>query len=104
MMNKNFIKIAFLHAVGVLVYIIFVVSILQNAERIFGKMNNIVGPASFLMLFVTSAAVTGGLTLGRPVLWYWDGKKKEAVELLIYTVGWLLVFTLALLTTQFLSK
>ena len=39
----------------------------------------------FLMLFVFSALLTGYLVLGKPIMMYVDGQKKEAVRLLFYT-------------------
>jgi uncharacterized membrane protein len=44
-------------------------------------------PMAMLMLFVFSAAVTSGLVLGRPIMWYLDGKKKEAIHLLVSTLS-----------------
>jgi hypothetical protein len=59
-----------------------------------GNNNNILIPIFMLLLFVFSAALMGILVFGRPVMWYIDGKKKEAVLLLIQTVGIILVVTL----------
>jgi hypothetical protein len=46
------------------------------------------------MLFVFSALVTGGLVLGRPLLLYIDGQKKEGVKLLLFTGLGLFLFTI----------
>jgi hypothetical protein len=40
-----------------------------------------------LSLLVFSAALVGSLIFGRPILWYLDNKKKEAVLLLAYTLA-----------------
>lgn len=50
-----------------------------------------------LLLFVFSAALTSMLIFGRPVLWYLDGKKKEAISLLTHTLVIFLIITAALL-------
>ncbi|MCX6781842.1 MAG: hypothetical protein NTW66_01880 [Candidatus Magasanikbacteria bacterium] len=89
-----------LNAIGVGAYVAVIALIMQNGERIFGKMNNILGPIAFLLMFVLSAAVTGGLMLGKPVMLYLDGLKKEAVKMFIFTVAWLFVITLAALLIQ----
>lgn len=47
-----------------------------------------------LLLLILSATVTGSLVLGRPILWYLDGKKKEAVSLFVATVGFLFLITI----------
>ena len=63
-------------------------------------MDNFLGPVAFLLLFVLSAAITGALILGRPVVLYLENRKLEAVKLFLYTVGWLFVTTLAALIAQ----
>jgi len=70
---------------------------MQNAPKAFGSMNNLVGPAAFLLLFILSAAVTGSLILGKPILMYLDGKKAEALKLFLYTLGWLVLGIIILL-------
>lgn len=95
---------SFLNALGTLVYIAIVATLLQNAGSIFGKMANYIGPIAFLLLFTLSALVVGSLVLGRPLMMYLDGKKKEAVALLMQTIFWLAGFTvLALLLAYFLK-
>ena len=59
-------------------------------------------PISMLMLFVFSAGFTGFLVFGRPIMWYLDGKKKEATSLLFYTLGILLLLTIVVFLTFFL--
>jgi len=44
-----------------------------------------------LLVLVFSAALTGILIFGRPAIWYLDGKKSEALFLLFYTLGALLI-------------
>jgi hypothetical protein len=46
-----------------------------------------------LMLLVFSAALMGILVFGQPAMWYVDGKKKEALYLLGYTMTVLLALT-----------
>ena len=52
----------------------------------------IITPVAALMLFVFSALVTGGLILGKPLMLYFDGHKKEGVKLLFFTGTGLFVF------------
>lgn len=59
--------------------------------------DTIFAPIIMLMLFVFSAAITGSLVLGRPILWYIDGKKKEAVHLLFSTL--IFFFCIMLITS-----
>lgn len=100
-MKKNeLVKISLVRAVLTTIYIILVSFMMQNGEKFFGKMDTFWGPVAFLLLFVLSAAIVGGLVLGKPLMWYLNGKKTEAYNLFVYTVGWLLVMTIIALAVQ----
>ncbi len=92
-MNK-IIKRAFIDSVGTIVYIILVVSFIFSLQIFASKKDIIIIPIAMLLLFVCSAAITGFLVFGKPVMLYIDGKKKEAVSLLVYTLGILFLITL----------
>jgi SNF family Na+-dependent transporter len=100
MKHSKLILISFLDALGTTVYIIGVAFIIKNGEKIFGKMDNFFGPIAFLLLFVLSAAITGSLVLGRPIILYFETKKIEAVKLFLYTLGWLFLITLIVFVVQ----
>ncbi len=93
MNKKTIIKRAFIHAVGAATYIALVATFMPIAGKIFGPDNNknILGPMVFLMTLVISVAVMGMLIFGKPILLYLDGLKKEAVSLIIYTIGFLIL-------------
>ncbi len=95
-MKNTILKPAALNASGTALYVIFVSFFLFYAPQFFGenKEDTVFIPIAMLLLFVLSAAITGFLVIGRPVLWYLDGKKKEAVSLFMTTVGFLFVITL----------
>jgi hypothetical protein len=59
----------------------------------FGR-NSFIAPISLLFMFVFSAALTSYLLLGMPARMYIDGKKKEALSLITYTLGFFFAFTL----------
>lgn len=94
----------FLSALGTLIYVLGITSILSNGEKIFGQMNNFFGPVTFLMLFVFSALVVGVLILGRPILLIINDQKKEALKLFFMTVGWLFLFLLLLFVLMLITK
>jgi peptidoglycan/LPS O-acetylase OafA/YrhL len=100
---KNLLAIAFLHALGVLVYIMGVGWLMMNGDTIFGTQDNFWGPVMVLMLFVFSALVTSLLVLGRPIWLYLEGKKKKAVKMLSYTVGWMFVLLLIVFGARMIS-
>ena len=86
---NTLIQRSFLNALATVEYISIVAVVMRNAEKIFEPMDNLWGPITFLMLFILSAAITGSLVLGKPVLMYLNGNKSEAVKLFLYTIGWL---------------
>lgn len=96
-MNK-LIRRSFLNALGTVAYIILVGTIMRNAEKIFGKVDDIFAPVIVLTLFVLSAAITGSLILGKPVLLFLEGNKSEAIKLFTYTLGWLAIALLLIVT------
>jgi len=99
-MNKKLLSRSFFHAILAVLYILGVAFLMKNGERIFGNDNNqsMLTPVALLLLFVISAAVMGILILGKPVLMYLENQKKDALVMLFYTVGWLAVAFLSLLS------
>jgi len=90
----NIIKRAFIDAIGTSVYIILVASFMFSLQGFEPKEDIIIIPIAMLLLFVTSAAITGFLVFGKPAMLYIDGKKREAISLLGYTMGILFLITL----------
>jgi len=104
MKNSKLAMAAVLNSLGVAVYIFLVSLIINNGEKIFGQMASAIAPVAFLLLFVFSALMTGGLILGRPIMLYLDGQKKEGVKLLIYTGASLLVLLVLIFIILVLTK
>lgn len=94
-MSMNTIPRALANAVGTAAYIILIVGFIFSLKQFPEPKDAFIIPVAMLLLFVCSAAITGLLVLGKPVMLYLDGKKKEAVSLLGYTLGILVLFTLA---------
>jgi len=94
MENKKLIYYGAIHSLGVAAYVSLLVLFMDNAERLFGKNDNIMTGIIVLLIFIFSALVTGSLVLGRPIMFYLDGKKAEAVKLLFYTRAGLFVLLL----------
>lgn len=99
-MKNNIIKTSLANALGVTAYAALVSLVFRYGEKLFGKMNNFWGPLAFLLLFVLSAAIVGALILGKPLMLYLDGVKKEAAALLFCTIGWLCLATIIALAIQ----
>lgn len=87
-------KRAFINAIGTTAYIILVASFMFSLRSFQGLEEIVFIPIAMLLLFVCSAAITGFLVFGKPVMLYIDGKKREAVSLLGYTIGILFLITI----------
>jgi hypothetical protein len=92
---KSIFKLALFNSLSASIYIVLVGSFLYYAAQMkFGQGQTVFVPIFLLMLLVFSAALTGALIFGQPVLWYLEGKKKEALLLLTYTLGIFFVITI----------
>lgn len=86
---------AIINALATAVYIILVVSLISSLQAFSAKPdNNILIPIAMLLLFVCSATITGFLVFGKPVMLYMDGKRKEAMSMLGYTLISLVILTI----------
>jgi hypothetical protein len=94
MFQEKLMITAFKQALGVTIYVVFVSILMNYGGKIVGDDKSFLGPVAFLMLFVISAAATGYLVVGKSILLYLDGAKKEAVRLFGLTILWLVLFML----------
>lgn len=93
--KRDILKYAFINSFSTAFYIVAVVLFISTLGRMNpGDDSNIFIPIAMLMLFVFSAALTGALVFGRPIMWYFDGRKSEAVILLFST---LVIFALLMI-------
>lgn len=97
-MNTSISLRGFLDALGTFAYVALVGLFMSNASIVLGNEDTLLTPIFALTLFVVSAAITGGLVLGKPLMLYLDGTKHEALRLLVITVAWLVVFLVATAT------
>ena len=104
-MKDKLVKTAFLDALGTTAYIVLVASFMYyGSHGFFGKNDSVILPITMLMLLVFSASLTGLLMFGKPAMMYLDGKKKEELALIGYTLAFfsaLTLIALLLLTTIF---
>ena len=92
-------KTALVNALATTAYIVAVATFMYFSSEIkVGRANAFLAPIAVLLLFVFSAALTGFLIFGKPALMYIDGKKKEALSLLTYTLSFLSIITLVSIT------
>lgn len=90
--------IAFLQALGLIVYCSLVGLIIFQGNSWFGPLTAPFGPILFLLLFVVSALISASLVLAYPFLILWEEKNtRKAIKLVIYTTLWLILFVLVFL-------
>jgi len=92
-MNKIF-KTALINTIGTTLYVGAVGGFMYYGSMIkIGQKAGFLAPVTLLLLFVFSAALTGSLIFGKPILLYLEGKKKEAFTLLISTLSIFFIIT-----------
>lgn len=89
--DMKILKRALVNALLAFVYVTAVGLFMSHASVIFGPRDTALTPVAVLMLLVFSASLMGILVFGRPAMWYIDGKKKAALNLLGYTMAALLI-------------
>lgn len=97
--------IAFLQALILVVYCSLVAFVMWNSNRWFGKVPNYFVPLLILILFTTSALISGIITLYYPFILVWKKKQTDqALRLVLYTAGWLVLFSLLVALRLFFSR
>lgn len=91
MSNSKIIKSALVNSLLAVFYIGLVATFLNNAQKLFGQEDTVLSGMAFLLTFVFSVAMMGMIIFARPIIWYLDGFKKEAVRLVFYTLGFLFI-------------
>ncbi len=94
--------LGFLQALGVTIYCSFVGVFFWKGNEIFGKPDRYVGPVTFLLLFIASAMICALMVFYQPYLLFFDGKKKEAIETVVYTAAWMFIAFILFLTIMFI--
>ena len=97
-MTKN----PLINALSASVYIVLVITAMTFATKpLQNKPDTFFTPIVFLSLLTLSVAVMAFLFFYQPVVLLIDGKKKEAINLFVKTIGIFAVITIILLTLLF---
>ena len=86
--------IGLLQAIGLLLYVTIVAVIMRDGPFWFRyeNINLTFGVMAFLLFFVLSALISASLILGYPLILLLDGKKKDAIQTVLWSVGWIVIF------------
>jgi hypothetical protein len=96
MNTPSIVKYAFANAVLTAFYVVLVALFMSSTKALFGNNENALIPMAMLLLLIFSATLCGSLVFGRPVMWYLDGKKGEALKLLGWTALFLFIMMVAI--------
>jgi len=106
MKDKKMWLYAGLNSLGTFAYVLLVAWFMSNAENIFGKkVGEMYSGAMILLLLIISVLVTGLLVLGRPILMFINGRRRESIYLLAATnVCLFIIFLLTILIFGWIIK
>ncbi len=89
--TKQIIGYGLFNAFAAAAYIGLIAFLLSSVGSVIGPIKGPLSSMAFLLVFVISAAVMGVVIFGRPVLWYFNGRKEEAIRLVAATITFLVV-------------
>jgi branched-subunit amino acid permease len=101
---KKEIKLGLIQSIGVTIYCGLVGSVMQNGSKIFGEVDTFMTPIFILTLFCVSVLVCALIVFEKPYELFFDNKKKEAINVVIYTAVSLFVIILVLFGSMLLLK
>jgi len=82
----------FLQALGITAYCFLIGLFFGNANKFFPKKDPFLTPVLILTSFSASALICAIIVFYKPYKLFFDGKKKEALEIVVYTALSLFVF------------
>ena len=81
-----------------------VATFIHYANSLLGPVDTVITGIAALLLFTMSALIVGGLLVGKPIFLYIDGKKKEALTLLGWTLGVFFIVMVIMLVILYALK
>lgn len=102
--NVSIMKAGFIQSFGVTVYCSLVGLLFWQGNHLFPKVNQYFAPVMMLLLLSVSVLVCGLIVFYKPYKLFFDGKKKEAADLVISTSLWLFVPVFIFLLLMILFK
>lgn len=87
---------------GVSLYCGLIGTVMQNGSKLFGQKDNFITPIFALTLFCVSALICLLIVFKKPYELFFDGKKKEAVNVVVYTAATLFLILIIIFTAMIL--
>jgi heme O synthase-like polyprenyltransferase len=90
--------IAFLQALGLLLYCSLIGWFFFRANSFFGPVNTFLGPTVLLLIFIISAVICALIFLGYPFILFWEKKQtRSALHLVVCSSLWLALLIVLIL-------
>ncbi|HTY39875.1 MAG TPA: hypothetical protein VMC43_02190 [Candidatus Paceibacterota bacterium] len=88
--------VALLQAIGLTFYVLGVASLFSNLAGFAPRTapDPVLAASFFLLLFVLSALISGAILLAYPITLFFNGHRKQALAVVGWSIGWLLMFVL----------
>ena len=89
---------------GVSLYCGLIGTVMQNGSKLFGQKDNFITPIFALTLFCVSALICLLIVFKKPYELFFEGKKKDALNIVVYTANTLFVILLFLFGIMFFNN
>jgi hypothetical protein len=98
-MDKKLMATTFRNVIFAGAYIFGISQFLFYGEKFLeGANNSNLAPFAFLLLFSLSAAVVGSLVFGQAIMLFFENKRSESIQSVVYSILWLFLITLTVIT------
>jgi hypothetical protein len=97
-------KKGLLQATGVAVYCLLVGLFFFNANALLGQTNIFLTQVTILVLLSVSVLICGLLVFYLPYKLFFDKKRKEAADLVLFTTGFLFLYLIAFLLLSYIFR
>jgi hypothetical protein len=91
-------------SLGISLYCATIGSVMSNADTFFGKQDTFMTPILVLTMFSVSVLICALIVFKKPYELFFDGKKKEAINVVVYTAESLFVILILLFVAMSLLK
>lgn len=100
MIMKKEVKLGLIQALGVSLYCGLIGTVMQNGDKLFGRQDTFITPIAVLTMLCVSVLICALIVFKKPYELFFDGKKKEALNVVIYTAVSLLVIVIILFASM----
>jgi hypothetical protein len=94
--------IGLFQAVGLTLYISFFAFSVSHIEKLNIEPNPLVSIITFLLAFIISASICASIGLIYAVVLFFNNQKVQAFQVILWTIGWLILFFFIFLGCNFL--